>query len=56
MVECCHRVRDQATLGISAEELKQLKNTCDKIRQNLDSSAMEACSIVKDAMESSIPS
>ena len=35
MVECCRRVRQQATDGVSAEDLARLKSTCEKIRENL---------------------
>ncbi|HUG91703.1 MAG TPA: MarR family transcriptional regulator [Planctomycetaceae bacterium] len=35
MVECCRRVRRQATEGISAAELEQLRDTCERIRTNL---------------------
>ena len=36
MVECCHRVREQAIQGIPAEDLAQLKRTCETIRENID--------------------
>lgn len=36
MVECCYRVREQATSGISQAELDQFKQTCETIRTNLD--------------------
>jgi MarR family transcriptional regulator for hemolysin len=35
MVECCRRVRQQATDGVSAEDLARLKSTCEKLRENL---------------------
>lgn len=36
-LECCQRVRERATAGVSPEELSQLNATCDRIRQNLAS-------------------
>ena len=35
MVECCRRVRQQATEGLSTDELNQLRDTCERIRANL---------------------
>ena len=35
MVECCLRVRRQATAGISADELVLFKQICERIRANL---------------------
>jgi len=35
MVECCRRVRSQATRGIPEADLSQLKGVCEKIRANL---------------------
>jgi len=34
-LECCRRVRAQATDGITDENLQCLKTTCEKIRENL---------------------
>ena len=36
MAECCRRVRSQATRGVSEEELAQLKQTCERLRANLE--------------------
>jgi MarR family transcriptional regulator for hemolysin len=36
-VECCHRVRECATEGVSAEELSVFKSVCERIRENLGS-------------------
>lgn len=38
MVECCHRVRRQATAGIPPDDLAILKQTCDRLRENLGQS------------------
>ena len=35
MVECCHRVREQAVQGLSPNELDQFRHTCEVIRRNL---------------------
>lgn len=35
MVDCCHRIRQQAIEGIPAEHLGILKSTCETIRNNL---------------------
>ena len=35
MLDCCRRVRTQATEGLTAEELSAFKRTCEIIRQNL---------------------
>lgn len=35
MVEICHAIRSRATEGLSAEELRILKATCERIRLNL---------------------
>ena len=43
MVECCHRVRERATRGFSSEELETLKQSCNRIRKNLNGSAAEEC-------------
>ncbi len=37
MVECCRRVRGQATQGISQDDLKQFQSICASIRANLGS-------------------
>ena len=34
-VECCHQVRAQAVTGLSEDELRQFKATCNRIRENL---------------------
>ncbi|REJ93550.1 MAG: MarR family transcriptional regulator [Planctomycetota bacterium] len=50
-VACCHRVRDQAVQGISAEELVQFKKTCETIRSNLvkeDASDVELTVQIED--------
>jgi len=41
MVECCLRVRNKATEGLSTVELNAFKRACEKIRNNLDLSAAE---------------
>jgi MarR family transcriptional regulator for hemolysin len=35
LMEICHQIRQQATAGLSADDLARLKATCEKIRQNL---------------------
>lgn len=35
MLECCRRVRQRATQGLSGEDLVQFKSVCDRIRENL---------------------
>jgi MarR family transcriptional regulator for hemolysin len=35
MVDCCHEVREQATQGISRQELVLFQNVCERIRENL---------------------
>ena len=35
MVDCCHEVREQATQGISRQELVLFQNICERIRDNL---------------------
>jgi DNA-binding MarR family transcriptional regulator len=35
MLQCCHRVRERAIEGISADELAAFKRTCEAIRNNL---------------------
>ena len=37
MVECCHRVRKQATKGIAQHDLDRFKSICEQIRANLGS-------------------
>jgi MarR family transcriptional regulator for hemolysin len=39
MVECCGRVRNKATEGLSPAELSAFRQACEKIRKNLDVSA-----------------
>lgn len=36
-VECCNRIRERATQGLSPPDLMQLNETCERIRQNLAS-------------------
>ena len=36
--ECCRRVRERAVIGVSEDELAQLKSICARMRQNLDAS------------------
>ena len=43
MVKCCHRVRERATRGFSSEELATLKQSCNRIRQNLNGSVAKEC-------------
>ena len=35
MLECCRRVRQRATQGLSADDLAHFKRVCDRIRENL---------------------
>lgn len=35
-VEACHRIRQQATDGLSDEQIESLKSTCQQIRMNLE--------------------
>lgn len=35
-LECCGKVRAQAMIGLSDEELEQFRLTCEKVRANLD--------------------
>lgn len=37
MVECAHRVRARARVGLSDDDIRILKTLCEKIRQNLES-------------------
>lgn len=39
MVECCRRVRSRATEGLSDDDLRTLKRTCETIRENLGGTA-----------------
>ena len=39
MVDCCLQVRSQAVNGFKPEELATLKNYCDRIRANLESTS-----------------
>ena len=43
MVECCHEVRQQATEGISREELATFKDICQRMRSNLEAPATSDC-------------
>ncbi len=43
MVECCHRIREKATQGFSSEELETFKQSCNRIRQNLNGSVAKEC-------------
>ena len=50
MVECCHRVRERATRGFSPEELETFKQSCNRIRENLNGSGKQkSCSSTQPA-------
>lgn len=49
-VECCKRVRSQATEGISADELATFKRLCSQIRENLCGQSPD-CNAKQDSEE-----
>lgn len=55
-VECCHRVRAAATRGLDEDRLRDLRETCERIRENLRVGVPEAVETarcaVPDALES----
>ena len=46
--ECSKKVRAQATLGLSKEDLDDLKRICDTIKHNLGVNLMEPMVVVQD--------
>lgn len=52
MVSCCHRVRQRATEGISADQLELFKSLCEQIRANLGASdEPTVCATTPEALE-----
>jgi len=41
-LECCRRVRERATAGIAPEELQNIRNVCERIRENLSAPQEQA--------------
>lgn len=55
MLECCRRVRQRATQGISGEELVQFKSVCDRIRENLGAHEPESAELAAATQASISP-
>ena len=54
-VDCCHRVRERATRGISQQELESLRQTCERIRKNLSGSEENPCTTAEVPTAASVP-
>jgi MarR family transcriptional regulator for hemolysin len=49
LTDCCNRVRERATAGISADELTTLKSVCERMRANLEADSVSAESSARTA-------